>query len=479
MPLDRRKQPPLAVGTLHIVVSDQDDQRCDGDRRMLTLRDVEEAYQQRIQQHRKRQPPPQTRRRKGHRNPSRYYRVCCSGHNLRTVVGAVPLLLLSMVLLMVMIVLLFGKSTAPLWFPWNDHESKGGEISVERTMLQAPQLDNRGIPSRSGSASTNSTTASHPTTYDRSPMIAWLMSFPNSGTSYTIRLVREVSQTPTASNYADETPEGAQGRKRAVFPDQPTGPFWILNDNDAATEDNTKSSNQTFVLTKTHCGIRCNPCSPEEMAETTYSFRRRCLVTKWVNTATGANKYSTYPADRVRKAVHLFRDPFDNVVSRFHLVNQQTGHPYPTDKLGFLQYCRSIDYQYTESETRYMHFAENKLLAALWKVPCHADFLRYVEWHNLAIVVQNDLQLDTFRLHYEDFGSEVDKFPATLNALLEFLELPARATPTTPFVPDKSYRLYFSQSETRIIRDALHFASSRQTWDQIGSYFGEAAVAVV
>ena len=140
MPLDRRKQPPLTVGTLHIVVSDQDDQRCDGDRRMLTLRDVEEAYQQRIQQHRRCQPPSQTRRRKGHRTPSRYYRVSCSGPSLRTVVGAVPLLLLSMVLLTVMIVLLFGKSTAPLWFPWNSHDPKGAKISVERTMLQAHNL---------------------------------------------------------------------------------------------------------------------------------------------------------------------------------------------------------------------------------------------------------------------------------------------------------------------------------------------------
>lgn len=34
--------------------------------------------------------------------------------------------------------------------------------------------------------------------------VAWLMSFPNSGTSYTIHLIRETSNTTTATNYALE-----------------------------------------------------------------------------------------------------------------------------------------------------------------------------------------------------------------------------------------------------------------------------------
>lgn len=58
--------------------------------------------------------------------------------------------------------------------------------------------------------------------------IAWLMSFPNSGTSFTSRLVRDATKTVSASNYADETPTGKKGIKEAVFPDQyPEGPFWI------------------------------------------------------------------------------------------------------------------------------------------------------------------------------------------------------------------------------------------------------------
>lgn len=57
--------------------------------------------------------------------------------------------------------------------------------------------------------------------------LVWLMSFPNSGTSYTSRLIRDLTQTDSASNYADETDAGRAGLKYPVFEDMPDGPFWI------------------------------------------------------------------------------------------------------------------------------------------------------------------------------------------------------------------------------------------------------------
>jgi len=57
--------------------------------------------------------------------------------------------------------------------------------------------------------------------------MAWLMSFPNSGTSFTSRLVRDATKTDSASNYADETLSGQNGVRLPVFDDQPEGPFWI------------------------------------------------------------------------------------------------------------------------------------------------------------------------------------------------------------------------------------------------------------
>jgi hypothetical protein len=57
--------------------------------------------------------------------------------------------------------------------------------------------------------------------------LAWLMSFPNSGTSFTSRLVRDATKTDSASNYADETPSGEAGYREPVYNDMPDGPFWI------------------------------------------------------------------------------------------------------------------------------------------------------------------------------------------------------------------------------------------------------------
>jgi hypothetical protein len=306
-------------------------------------------------------------------------------------------------------------------------------------------------------------------THASSLQIVWLMSFPNSGTSYTSRLVRDATQSFTASNYADETPEGLQGIFVPVFANETRGPFWIIPA--ASRDEYTKPS--SLVLTKTHCGIRCSLCSPNEYAETTYSFRRRCLVTKWIEVDTNGQThpgYSTYPQEHVTKAVHLIRNPFDNVVSRFHLERNEpnrTAQAYAPNRHGFLRYCLSIDYKYTKQEIEYMHFQENKLLQDLWRVPCHADFVKYVEWHNLAFVTTSDLNLTTYVLHYDWYRTRYD---AVLQELLSFLELTQTARPPL-FQVGKVYDDYYSREERLIVKRAFSFMASRQTWQQVQGYF--------
>ena len=301
--------------------------------------------------------------------------------------------------------------------------------------------------------------------------IVWLMSFPNSGTSYTSRLVRDVTQTFTASNYADETPEGLLGDRLPVYTNETYGPFWTIP---MANVHEYRYPTQ-YVLTKTHCGIRCSLCSPNEYAETTYSFRRRCLVTKWVEmdakTQRATNVYSTYPVTHVGRAVHLIRNPFDNVVSRFHLEHHthpnRTASDYSPDRHGFLRYCLSIDYKYVPQEIKYMHFQENKLLQDLWLVPCHADFMRYVEWHNLAFITTNDLHIPTYRLHYDWYTT---RFEQVTTELLQFLQLPSLAAPP-PFVPGKVYDDYYTTKEKLIVKRAFEFMASTTTWEHIRQYF--------
>lgn len=78
--------------------------------------------------------------------------------------------------------------------------------------------------------------------------IAWLMSFPNSGTSYTSQFIRKVTGTKTATNYAElrlsrQVLLGLESKESIpVFDDQPTGPFW--------TDGNETQLESGFVLTK-------------------------------------------------------------------------------------------------------------------------------------------------------------------------------------------------------------------------------------
>jgi len=87
----------------------------------------------------------------------------------------------------------------------------------------------------------------HPS--DGGPKIAWLMAFPNAGTSFTSRFVRETTRTLSASNYADETEKGSlEGLRWPIFADQPDGPFWIKPDD--PNEVLTYQEPNRYILTK-------------------------------------------------------------------------------------------------------------------------------------------------------------------------------------------------------------------------------------
>ena len=78
--------------------------------------------------------------------------------------------------------------------------------------------------------------------------VAWLMSFPNSGTSYTSHLVRKVTGRRTASNYRSEN-RGKDGESNSVFEYSPGGPFWS-----DANSPEYEDASSGYLLTKTHCG---------------------------------------------------------------------------------------------------------------------------------------------------------------------------------------------------------------------------------
>jgi Sulfotransferase domain len=301
--------------------------------------------------------------------------------------------------------------------------------------------------------------------------IAWLMSFPNSGTSYTTKLVRSVTQIQTASNYGFEHLKVRSEQSIRVYHDQANGPFYVDVDSKSHPERMYPSK---FVLTKTHCGLRCEDCSPRKYLETTFSFRSRCSYGNWIELDRNGHPqllFGSYPQTRVAKAVHLIRDPFDNIVSRFHLEQNERQKrksrslQYSYDRDGFRSYCKALHAKYVHEEMQYESLID--IFKNLTDVPCGTDFLRFTEWHNLAFATTRDMNLDTFILHYDDYETN---FNQTTQGLMNFLELEAVADPY-PFKLGKIYRLYFTAEEQGIVKRVVEWMSSPSTWKELERYF--------
>jgi len=302
--------------------------------------------------------------------------------------------------------------------------------------------------------------------------IAWLMSFPNSGTSYTAKMIRDMSRTKTGSNYAMEN-LGDDGRSVPVFAHQPSGPFYVDPLQHREYRDPTE-----FVLTKTHCGGSCERCAPTRYTETTFSFRHRCLRSKWVdqqkNGTTQTVVHGNYPADRVAKAVHLIRDPFDNVVSRFHLEQErhsgqsgggQAGDNNPRER--FRAFCETLNQKHARDERQAVWLEKNAELDELTAdIPCRADFFRYVEWHNMAFVTTRDMELETYILHYNWYAT---RFEETVDELLDFLHLEKRGK-VVPFEQGKVYDDYFTADERVRMKIAIRWMASPVLLDQLSRY---------
>jgi hypothetical protein len=131
-----------------------------------------------------------------------------------------------------------------------------------------------------------------------SPEVALLLSFPNSGTTFTLENTEKMSNRTVATNYAfSDSLEG----EYPVFANSPDGPFLYKN----------SLSVPRIVLTKTHCSPGCDMCPLKRSVQTLNDFKIGCFQGN--NLAALVTHYNSSIA---KKAVHLFRDPFDNIVSR-------------------------------------------------------------------------------------------------------------------------------------------------------------------
>lgn len=155
------------------------------------------------------------------------------------------------------------------------------------------------------------------------PQVAWLMTFPNSGTTYTLKLIQKYTNTTTATNYGNE--QGKHGTSIAVHPWLENGPF---------PRYPTWSLPPRYILTKTHCGGTAMSPTPGDYIETVRSFEIGCRSgSKMVN---DTKEDVIYGMNVPKSAVHLIRNPFDvskcGSLDVFQKVPSTTQQP-------FSEYC--------------------------------------------------------------------------------------------------------------------------------------------
>jgi len=193
------------------------------------------------------------------------------------------------------------------------------------------------------------------------PRIAWLASFPNSGTSFTMTMVARATNTTFATNYGIEASYGSRDKPSLpIYPRHPEGPY--MPDPETSVHHRQLPYQGGLVLTKTHCGGYCVNCGPDEYAYG-YDYGNDHGDGAEGATAKENDDYSTdtpqvtflqdcasghaidrhqnlvdvsYPPERVARVVHLIRNPFHNVIARFHLERKHHNDANTTNDRAWL-----------------------------------------------------------------------------------------------------------------------------------------------
>lgn len=303
------------------------------------------------------------------------------------------------------------------------------------------------------------------------PQIVWLASFPNSGTSYTMTLVERASNLSTATNYGLEVTAPGD-TSLPLHQNHSEGPYWEGLSGKLGT---IRQLPDTFVLTKTHCGSRCVHCGPDQYIEDTLNFVAACVKTSALSRS-GRRLEFHYQPQRVARVVHLIRNPFHNIVARFHLERRHmvakrpsVADRIPNNATGFIRWCRDLDDLYVDAEDKIFGH-DPAFLKLMRKVPCRGEFYKYAQWHERVLDMTpllGDGVVPVLTVHYEDYAY---KFNQTLERLLNFVEQTAVGT-LRPFRDLPTYEDHYSAAEQRSVKELLKVVSTPRVWALIQHYF--------
>ena len=278
------------------------------------------------------------------------------------------------------------------------------------------------------------------------------------GTSYTIMNVEAATKTTTATNYVEYS-----GACVGLSPHE-LGPCLHRSKHQVP---------ESYILTKTHCTAYCMDCPPKMYRiPSAQEFEKECRSGSIRNT-TDHSEHMEYPRTRVKKAIHLIRDPFDNLIGRLHLSvkrKRRQGKSEDEIKDNLSDWCQYLDSK-AQKEERSSGLFPPGYIDNFQHVPCHVEWFRYIQWHNLAFqsTRMKPFEIPVHYLYYDDYAND---YNATVAAVLDFLELEEYNTgKVKDFVPGKSYRQLFTVEHQIQAKAMAKVLAMPAVWDLIRHYF--------
>lgn len=304
---------------------------------------------------------------------------------------------------------------------------------------------------------------------EKSPVVSMFMSFPDSGSRYSLAAVEMATEYSTATFYGKEIVEmngAAQVTEVAtpVFKELNSGPF--------LTSDLMEPGKGKGLLTRTYCNGYClSDCTCKEYNISPDDFMKACLTS-----VAPDNTVTHLDPSIFTKAIILIRNPFDNIIGRFHyefrlstsdggnneFFNGWGGKKFTKDGDGFRNWCAFVD-NANKDEGQECFEDDTELLRLMGKVPCHSEFYKYVHWYNNAFVSTKDKFSTT--MYHEDFFFRPD---GQINELVNFLDLDK--TGNTFEFNLRDYEYYYTPDEKRNILELINYMGSEDTLYNLRRY---------
>ena len=182
----------------------------------------------------------------------------------------------------------------------------------------------------------------------------------------------------------------------------------------------------------------------------------------------------------VKKSIHVIRDPFSNIVSRFlkHFKRQYIEAASPlskvltyninNDKAGFQEYCRRLDeHFYKHEHDMFPHIMSNSTL--IKNVPCRSEFYKFMQWHNLAFVATREIHpMPVMVLHYEDYCEDIN---VVLDDVLEFIELGKKESYNIRQAHCHYHDSFFDVEQLIALQEFMRFLGSEELLTYLERYF--------